>query len=165
MTTESGGRKGECRNYKIRRGETPKGNTLGGVLVGLTATSNSQLLHSDLKSGALHSQTGGGAFGTGNDPMRFLERREYLLAFGVFKNALHAARGLGASGTVEFGRGSAVGFEIGERYLQHRAGAQDRGARDYVLQFADVTGPVVIAEHTHRLGRDAFDLPVHAPGE
>ena len=62
----------------------------GELLIWLTAASNSELLHPHLKGGALHSEARCGTLGPRNNPAALLERRQYLLAFGLFENALHA---------------------------------------------------------------------------
>ena len=51
---------------------------------------NSELLHPHLKGRALHSEACCGTLGPRNNPAALFERRQYLLAFGFFENALHA---------------------------------------------------------------------------
>jgi len=54
-----------------------------------TAASNSQLLHSGLKSRALHTQASCSPFRTGHNPASLLQCGQNLFAFSFFQNVLH----------------------------------------------------------------------------
>src|SRR5260370_41667570 len=75
-----------------------------------------------------------------------------------------------AHGLVEFGGGfgngqCAVGQSVRQVFGKNQVGgADDDGALDGVLQFADVAGPIVLGETGTRGGRKSTDLGVGARG-
>src|SRR5438093_423818 len=54
---------------------------------------DTQLAHASLERGALHAQDDGGAFGSGDAPLRLLQGAEDVLAFRFFERGDRGGRG------------------------------------------------------------------------
>src|SRR3989475_6113198 len=102
---------------------------------------------------ALEAETRRGATRTCDHAVRVAENFEDVLARGVIE-------GLGGGG----GCRGHLHSGVQGRQLEARAAREDHRSVDGVLKLADVTGPRVVHEPLHHIGRNRLDAPAETSG-
>src|ERR1700735_1089081 len=105
------------------------------VLSRSPSAGNAELPHPVLQRGTLQAESGRGAVGSGDSPMRRLENTQNLLAFAF----INRSSGIPRVGNLQFAVFSmtagrmVTGLEVRSRYVQHGPRGYDHGAFDHIL--------------------------------
>lgn len=115
-------------------------------------------LHVSDKRGALQAEAGRGSIGAADTTAGIAEGLFDLFA-GKRRDDGASPRGSNWSGRNlrARGRDGGGGAEFGGRNPENAMGGEDNGALDDVLQFADVSRPVVAYEGAHRVRRNGLN--------
>ena len=142
--------------FRSTEKESPGGNHFGQILKERPArrlrgaARNSELMHSLLERGSLHSKTCRCAIGTGHNPIAVLKGFEDVPAFGFLQNVMKRAicrfrRGGLFYGTAVFGKSKITHIDT-----QHGRRRDDYGTFDHILKFSYVPRPVISAQGIYR---------------
>ncbi len=100
---------------------------------------------------SIHSKSCRRTMGTCNNPVTVLERLENLLTFGFRQEIVQCAVCCGIRSSGSFFRMTDLGkFQISHIDGQGRASRDNYGALDHILEFSNVSRPMISAQGIHR---------------
>src|SRR6266566_5037771 len=114
---------------------------------------NSELLHAEIESCPVQSQTCRCTPWAGENPARLSEGRDYVLPLDLFQSLT----------PLMFVPRRNTGMKVLDRDPQHWTGRENHCAFDDILQFANVSRPRVLRQGVHGFAGDRIDRFVHLP--
>src|SRR5271166_1128002 len=115
---------------------------------------DAELLHAELQGRAVQPQLYRGPVRSRQHPASLFQSCQNVRPFSLFQGLRFPTL-----------RARSRARQFGGRDAQLGTRAQNHRPLDHVLQFANVSRPAVVDQSIHALLGDAFDVPVHAPGE
>ena len=127
---------------------------------------NTEFLHANVKCGAFDSEASSSTVWSPNHPIRLFEGAHNLSPFRLIQRFLKTSV-MDRTGL----RNRRIGFcadirlEFGKANMQHRTFRNDDRPLDHILQFSNISRPVIAEQSFHSFRRDGVDHAVIAPAE